>query len=65
MDPALLARCIGRYRGLGIWTADPHFPPEPFERLQSAMRSGGAIAREPGYDHCVDDASVVAALQEN
>ena len=65
MDRALLAHCIARYRTLGIWTADPHFPPEPFNRLQSAMLSGGAIAREPGYDHCVDDAIVTVALAEN
>jgi NitT/TauT family transport system substrate-binding protein len=65
MDPALLARCIQRYRSLGIWTATPHFPPEPFDRLQSAMRSGGAINSEPGYDHCVDDAITVAALAKN
>jgi NitT/TauT family transport system substrate-binding protein len=65
MDRALLARCLQRYRDLGIWTATPHFPAEPFNRLQSAMRSGGAIGREPGYDHCVDDAITVAALAEN
>lgn len=65
MDQKLLARCIARYRDLGIWTADPHFPPEPFNRLQSAMRSGGAINSEPGYDRCVDEAIVVAALKEN
>lgn len=64
MDQALLARCIARYRSLGIWTADPHFPPEPFERLQAAMLSGGAISREPGYAHCVDDAIVRDALRE-
>lgn len=65
MDAVLLARCIARYRGLGIWTADPHFPPEPFNRLQSSMRSGGAISREPGYDRCVDEVIVVAALKGN
>lgn len=64
MDPALLARCIARYRGLGIWTATPHFPPESFNRLQASMRSGGAIGREPGYEHCVDEAITVAALAE-
>ncbi len=65
MEPALLARCIARYRALGLWTADPHFPPEPLDRLQSAMRSGGAISREPGYARCVDDAIVTAALAES
>ncbi|MDB5415289.1 MAG: nitrate/sulfonate/bicarbonate transporter substrate-binding protein [Rubritepida sp.] len=64
MDLLLLARCIERYRGLCIWTATPHFPPEPFERLQAAMLSGGAISRAPGYVHCVDDAITIAALNE-
>lgn len=64
MEPALLAACIARYRALGIWTADPHFPAAPFDRLEAAMLSGGAIARAPGYANCVDDAIVTAALNE-
>lgn len=64
MDQALLAACIARYRGLGIWTADPHFPAEPFDRLQACMLSGGAITRAPGYAHCVDDVIVTEALNQ-
>ena len=65
MAPALLASCIARYRALGIWTATPHFPAEPFNRLEAAMLSGGAISRAPGYANCVDDAIVTAALTES
>jgi NitT/TauT family transport system substrate-binding protein len=64
MEQALLAACIARYRGLGVWTADPHFPAEPWNRLEASMLSAGAIRRAPGYAHCVDDAIVTAALQE-
>lgn len=64
MDQALLARCIARYRALGIWTQTPHFPPEPFNRLEAAMLSGGAISRAPGYANCVDDAITRDALAE-
>jgi pimeloyl-ACP methyl ester carboxylesterase len=62
MDQALLAACIARYRTLGIWTKDPHFPAEPWNRLEASMLSAGAIQRAPGYAHCVDDAIVTAAL---
>jgi len=55
LDRALMARSIARYLRLGIWTTTPHFPPEPFERLQRHMLTAGAIRREPGYAHCVDD----------
>ena len=64
MDQALLAACIARYQGLGIWTEMPHFPAEPFYRLEAAMLSGGAISRAPGYANCVDEAITVAALNE-
>ncbi len=64
MEASLLAACITRYRALGIWTADPHFPAEPWNRLEASMLSAGAIQRAPGYSHCVDDAIVTAALQE-
>jgi hypothetical protein len=64
MEQSLLAACIARYRALGIWTADPHFPAEPWNRLEASMLSGGAIQRAPGYAHCVDDAIVTEALQE-
>ncbi|UPY39106.1 ABC transporter substrate-binding protein [Sediminicoccus sp. KRV36] len=64
MEPKLLAACIARYRALGIWTVDPHFPAESFNRLEAAMLSAGAIRRAPGYANCVDDAIVTMALAE-
>lgn len=46
---ALMARCVARYRDLGVWTRDPRFPPEALARLETAMLSAGAIRRTPGY----------------
>jgi NitT/TauT family transport system substrate-binding protein len=62
MDQAPMVRAIARYRALGIWTETPHFPPEPFERLQAALLSAGAISRPPGYARCVDEAITLKAL---
>jgi NitT/TauT family transport system substrate-binding protein len=55
LETAVMRRAIARYQRLGIWCATPHFPPEPFERLQAAMFSAGAIRRVPGYAACVDE----------
>lgn len=49
LDAPLLARCIARYRALGVWTRDPRFPPEALARLEAAMLSAGAIRRSPGF----------------
>jgi NitT/TauT family transport system substrate-binding protein len=62
LEPSLLARCIGRYRALRVWTPDPRYPREAFERLQTAMLSGRAIARAPGFEACSETALVEAAL---
>ncbi len=62
LDQAVMERAIARYLDLGIWTTTPHFPPEPFERLERHMLTAGAIRRAPGYAHCVDDAIVRRAL---
>lgn len=50
-----ITRCIARYRRCGIWPATPHFPPEPWERLEHAMFTAGAIRRKPGHAACVDN----------
>ncbi|GGG23585.1 hypothetical protein GCM10010964_09670 [Caldovatus sediminis] len=62
LAPALLARCVARYRALGIWSADPRYPREAFERLRAAMLSAGAIRRAPGFEACTETALVEAAL---
>lgn len=55
MEAGPLARCIARYRPLGIWCRTPEFPPEPWERLEHAMFTAGAIRRKPGWAACVDN----------
>ena len=55
MDAALLERCIARLRPLGIWCRTPEFPPEPWDRLEHAMFTAGAIRTRPGHAHCVDN----------
>lgn len=62
MVPTLLARCIGRYRSLGIWTETPRFPPEALARLEAAMLSAGAISRTPGFSGLVAEEVTEAAL---
>ncbi|MBR0663449.1 ABC transporter substrate-binding protein [Roseomonas hellenica] len=62
MVPSLLARCIGRYRSLGIWTETPRFPPEALARLETAMLSAGAISRTPGFAGLVAEEVTEAAL---
>ena len=64
LPSARLARCIARYKALGIWSTDPRYPREAFERLQAAMLSAGAIRRAPGFEACSDTALVEAALAE-
>ncbi|MCX7933471.1 MAG: ABC transporter substrate-binding protein [Rhodovarius sp.] len=58
LDQGLIARCIARYRPLGIWPATPHFPPAPWERLAHAMRSAGAIRRAPDHQQGVDNSLI-------
>jgi len=62
LDPAVMARAITRYKALGIWTETPHFPPEPFDRLERHMLTAGAIRRAPGYVNCVDNEITRRAL---
>ncbi|MDB5371711.1 MAG: nitrate/sulfonate/bicarbonate transporter substrate-binding protein [Belnapia sp.] len=62
MPPARLARCLGRYQSIGLWTADPFYPEEAFTRLETAMLSAGAITRRPGFAATADNGIVAEAL---
>jgi NitT/TauT family transport system substrate-binding protein len=53
--PDIFAASIDRYRALGLFATDPVLQREGFDRLQAAMLSGGAIAREIPYADCVDN----------
>lgn len=62
LAPALLAGCLGRYRAIGLWTADPAYPEEAFLRLETAMLSAGAITRRPGFAATADNGILAEAL---
>ncbi len=54
--PDIFAAAIDRYRALHLFTTDPVLPREGFDRLQGAMRSGGALNRPIAFEACVDNA---------
>jgi NitT/TauT family transport system substrate-binding protein len=62
LDRAVLERAIGRYRGLGIWSRTPHFPPQAFETLAESIFGCGAIPRQPSFAECTDTAIEAEAL---
>lgn len=64
LPPPLLARCVARYKAVGLWTADPFYPEEAFARLETAMVSAGAITRKPGFAATADNTIVAEALAE-
>jgi NitT/TauT family transport system substrate-binding protein len=45
VSPEIFAAAIDRYRMLHLYASDPVLRHEGFDRLQSAMVSGGALAR--------------------
>lgn len=50
---AVLSASIGRYQALGLYARDVVVQREGFERLKSAMISGGALTRDVSYEECV------------
>ncbi len=60
----ILAATIDRYRALGLFAADPVLQREGFDRLQAAMRSGGALDYEVAFERCVDNSLAEQALAE-
>jgi len=55
------AAAMDRYRALGLYASDPVMPREGFDRLQAAMRSGGALDRAIPFDDCVDNTLALTA----
>jgi NitT/TauT family transport system substrate-binding protein len=51
----IFAAAMDRYRALNLYAADPVMQRDGFDRLQAAMRSGGALDRAIGFDDCVDN----------
>lgn len=60
----LLTAAVARYRALGLWATDPRMSVIGFTRLKAALQSGGYIARDPAFEHLIDNriaAAVIAA----
>ncbi|MFO0185617.1 MAG: ABC transporter substrate-binding protein, partial [Alphaproteobacteria bacterium] len=61
-NAALMARAIGRYKSVKLWTDTPHFPPEALVQLERGMLSAGAIKRTPGFAGLVAEDVTESAL---
>src|SRR5436309_33255 len=62
--PAICAAAIDPYRGLERLAPDPVLKREGFDRLQAAMRSGGALDRPVAFEACVDISLALLALAD-
>jgi NitT/TauT family transport system substrate-binding protein len=60
--PDIVAAAIDRYRALKLFAPDPVLQREGFDRLQAAMRSGGALDRPVAFERCVDNSIAQQAL---
>ena len=63
--PAIFAAAMDRYRALELFAADPVLRREGFDRLQAAMRSGGALDRAIPFERCVDNSLAEQALADS
>ncbi len=59
---AIFAGAMDRYRELGLYGPDPVTRREGVERLQAAMRSGGALDRDISFETVVDNSLAEEAV---
>ncbi|WP_428537450.1 ABC transporter substrate-binding protein [Rhodopila sp.] len=64
VSAAVFAAAIDRYRGLQLYGPDPVTRREGFDRLATAMRSGGALNREVAFESCVDNSLAEQVVAE-
>jgi NitT/TauT family transport system substrate-binding protein len=62
--PDIFAAAIDRYRSLALYARDPVLRREGFDRLQAAMRSGGALDRDVPFEACVDNSLAEQVVAE-
>ena len=62
VDQKIFAAAIDRYRALNLWAADPVIPREGYDRLQAAMRAGGALSKDIPFETSVDTALAEKAV---
>ena len=58
----IFAAAMDRYRALALYAPDPVLRREGFDRLQAAMRSGGALDRDIPFEDCVDNSLAEQAV---
>jgi NitT/TauT family transport system substrate-binding protein len=58
----IYAAAIDRYRALSLYGPDPITRREGVERLQAAMRSGGALDRDIPFEDVVDNTLAEEAI---
>jgi NitT/TauT family transport system substrate-binding protein len=58
----IFAAAMDRYRALALYAPDPVLQREGFERLQAAMRSGGALDHAIPFEMCVDNSLAKQAV---
>ncbi|MDE2517576.1 MAG: ABC transporter substrate-binding protein [Rhodospirillales bacterium] len=54
LEPALIARCLARYRRLGIWPRGITPSRRGYARLARALEGGGFTPRTPGFARIAD-----------
>lgn len=59
----IFAAAMDRYRALALYAPDPVLRREGFDRLQAAMRSGGALDSAIPFEVCVDNSLAEQALR--
>lgn len=62
VEQKIFAAAIDRYRALNLWAADPVIPREGYDRLQAAMRAGGALSKDIPFETSVDTALAEKAV---
>jgi len=63
--PDIFAAAIDRYRALRLFAASPVMHRAGFDRLQAAMRSGGALDRAIAFETCVDNSLAEQAVADS
>jgi NitT/TauT family transport system substrate-binding protein len=62
--PEVFTAAIDRYRGLRLFASDPVLKRQGFDRLQAAMRSGGALDRQIAFEACADNSLAHQAIAD-
>ncbi len=64
VPPALCADAIDRYRQLDLYAPDPVTRRLGFDRLATAMRSGGALKNQIAFEDCIDNSMAEQVVAE-